>query len=178
MKSRNHFDELSVLLISYQLSVFTYRYQFLLIRYQSSPITYKKMHCHEINDFEIDDEISIELTPLIDVIFMLLIFFIVATTFAKPAFDVLLPDAESAKLVDEKEKTPVCTITIDAAGTIFFDGVETPHAALATALQENAGKIFEVFSDKTAPFGSVMNLMDEAKKQGNENLLFMVEKND
>ena len=136
------------------------------------------MHCPEINDFEIDDEISIELTPLIDVIFMLLIFFIVATTFAKPAFDVLLPDAESAKLVDEKEKTPVCTITIDAAGTIFFDGVETPHAALETALRENAGKIFEVFSDKTAPFGSVMNLMDEAKKQGNENLLFMVEKND
>ena len=167
----------------YYLSAISYqflpiRYQFLLISYQLSPITYKKMHCHEINDFEIDDEISIELTPLIDVIFMLLIFFIVATTFAKPAFDVLLPDAESAKHVDEKEKTPVCTITIDAAGTIFFDGVETPHAALETALRENTGKIFEVFSDKTAPFGSVMNLMDEAKKQGNENLLFMVEKND
>lgn len=134
------------------------------------------MHCPKIEDFEADDEISIELTPLIDVIFMLLIFFIVATTFTKPAFDVLLPDANSVKIVSEKEKTPVCTITIDANGNIFFDGIETPPEDTAQKFKENKGKIFEVFSDKTAPFGSVIRLMDEAKQQGNENLLFRVEK--
>lgn len=134
------------------------------------------MHCQNIEDFDADDEISIELTPLIDVIFMLLIFFIIATTFVKPKFEVALPDAESAKIVSESEKTPVCAITVDAAGTLFFDGVETPPEQLPKKFKEHEGKIFEVFSDKTAPFGAVMQLMDEAKKQGHENLLFMVEK--
>ena len=134
------------------------------------------MPCPKIEDYDADDEISIELTPLIDVIFMLMIFFIIATTFVKPAFDVLLPDADSAKRIQCKEKTPVCTITIDAAGTLFFDGTETLPEGLAGAFKANEGKIFEVFSDKSAPFGAVMRLMDEAKKQGNENLLFMVEK--
>lgn len=133
------------------------------------------MHCPGISDFD-DDDISLDLTPLIDVIFMLLIFFIVATTFVKPKFEVALPDAESAKLVAEKDKTPICAVTVDVAGTIFFDGIETPPDALCRKFKEHAGKIFEVFSDKSAPFGAVMNLMDAAKKQGNENLLFMVEK--
>lgn len=134
------------------------------------------MHCPNVEDFDADDEISIELTPLIDVIFMLLIFFIIATTFVKPKFEVALPDAESAKIVSESEKTPVCAVTVDAAGTLFFDGVETPPELLPQKFKEHEDKIFEVFSDKTAPFGVVMQLMDEAKKQGHENLLFMVEK--
>lgn len=134
------------------------------------------MHCPNVEDFDADDEISIELTPLIDVIFMLLIFFIIATTFVKPKFEVALPGAESAKIVSESEKTPVCAITVDAAGRLFFDGVETPSERLPQKFKEHEGKIFEVFSDKTAPFGVVIQLMDEAKKQGHENLLFMVEK--
>lgn len=134
------------------------------------------MHCPNIEDFDADDEISIELTPLIDVIFMLLIFFIIATTFVKPKFEVALPDAESAKIVSENEKTPVCAITVDAAGTLFFDGEATLPESLPQKFKEHEGKIFEVFSDKSAPFGIVMQLMDAAKKQGNENLLFMVEK--
>lgn len=129
-----------------------------------------------MEDFDEDDDISIDLTPLIDVIFMLLIFFIVAMTFVKPTFEVVLPDVESAKFVSEDEKKAICTVTVDAAGTLFFDGVETSPEAIAQRFKEHGGKIFEVFSDKSAPFGSVMRLMDEAKKQGNENLLFMVEK--
>ncbi len=134
------------------------------------------MHCPNVEDFDADDEIGIELTPLIDVIFMLLIFFIIATTFVKPKFEVALPDAEGAEIVSESEKPPVCAVTVDAAGTLFFDGVETPVDLLPQKFKEHEGKIFEVFSDKTAPFGVVMHLMDEAKKQGHENLLFMVEK--
>lgn len=128
----------------------------------------------DFDDF--GDDTSLDLTPLIDVIFMLLIFFIVATTFVKPKFDVALPDAESAKLVSEEEKKPICAITIDAEGRIFFDGTETQTSDLELRFSEHDGEIFEVFSDKTAPFGAVMELMDAAKKQGNEQLLFMVEK--
>lgn len=134
------------------------------------------MDLSDIDDLEAGDEAGIELTPLIDVIFMLLIFFIVATTFVKPKFEVALPDVDSAKTVEENEKKQICAVTIDAAGTVFFDGEETPPSAFPQKFAEHGGKIFEVFSDKCAPFGAVMTLMDEAKKQGNESLLFMVEK--
>ena len=129
------------------------------------------MKFHRIDEFELEDESGIELTPLIDVIFMLLIFFIVATTFVKPKFEVALPDADAAKIVAEDEKRPVC------AGTVFFDGAETPPDAFGRLFAENAEKRFEVFSDEGAPFGVVMALMNAARKQGNEQLVFMVEKN-
>lgn len=135
------------------------------------------MKFHRIDEFEIEDESGIELTPLIDVIFMLLIFFIVATTFVKPKFEVALPDADAAKIVAEDEKRPVCAVTVDAAGTVFFDGAETPPDAFGRLFAENAEKRFEVFSDEGAPFGVVMALMNAARKQGNEQLVFMVEKN-
>jgi len=125
---------------------------------------------------DFDDDTTLDLTPLIDVIFMLLIFFIVATTFVKPKFDVALPDAESVKVVSEEEKKAVCAITVNSDGRVFFDGAETPEEAFTQRFAEHDGKIFEVFSDKAAPFGSIMALMDAAKKQGNEHLLFMVEK--
>lgn len=134
------------------------------------------MRLSGVENFDEMDDLSIELTPLIDVIFMLLIFFIVATTFVKPTFEVELPDADCAKVVAENEKKTVCPVTIDADGKVFFDGAETAPEAFPQKLLEHEGKIFEVFSDKAAPFGTIMALMDAAKKQGNESLLFMVEK--
>ncbi len=110
------------------------------------------MKFHRIDEFELEDESGIELTPLIDVIFMLLIFF-------------------------KDEKRPVCAVTVDAAGTVFFDGAETPPDAFGRLFAENAEKRFEVFSDEGAPFGVVMALMNAARKQDNEQLVFMVEKN-
>ena len=41
-----------------------------------------------MHDF--DEDASIDLTPVIDVIFMLLIFFIMTTTFSKPVLDIVL----------------------------------------------------------------------------------------
>lgn len=127
------------------------------------------------DDFDEDDG-GIDLTPLIDVIFMMLIFFIVATTFVKPSFEVNLPDADSAKIVDEEEKKTVCAVTIDAEGRAFFDGNEIAPEAFESEFTARKDQIFEVFSDRAAPFGSIMALMDAARKQGNEQLLFMVEK--
>lgn len=127
------------------------------------------------DDFDEDDG-GIDLTPLIDVIFMMLIFFIVATTFVKPSFEVNLPDADSAKIVDEEEKKTVCAVTVDAEGRVFFDGNEIAPDALEAEFTERKDQIFQVFADRAAPFGSIMALMDAARKQGNEHLVFMVEK--
>ena len=47
--------------------------------------------------FDFDEDINIDLTPLIDVIFMLLIFFIMTTTFSKPVIDIMLPASKTAE---------------------------------------------------------------------------------
>ena len=43
-----------------------------------------------MHDDPLNDDISLDITPLIDVIFMLLIFFIMTTTFSKPVLDIIL----------------------------------------------------------------------------------------
>ena len=48
-----------------------------------------------MHDF--DEDASIDLTPVIDVIFMLLIFFIMTTTFSKPVLDIVLPASETSR---------------------------------------------------------------------------------
>lgn len=56
-----------------------------------------------MHDF--DEDASIDLTPVIDVIFMLLIFFIMTTTFSKPVLDIVLPASETAEESSRKSGT-------------------------------------------------------------------------
>ncbi len=127
------------------------------------------------DDFSEENSAAIDLTPLIDVIFMLLVFFIVATTFAKPNFEVNLP-ISGTTVAAEDEKNFV-SVTISENGKIFFDGEEIEPERVPEAFQ-NLGhdQILKVFADENAPFKSVFLLMDEAKKNKHEKIFFMVEK--
>ncbi len=77
------------------------------------------MNIREDNDA---DELVVNLTPLIDVVFLLLIFFMVSTTFLDPEreIEVELPTAESS---GEAGATPdELVLTVIEDGTIFFEG--------------------------------------------------------
>lgn len=47
---------------------------------------------------ELEEEPRVDLTPLIDVIFMLVIFFVMTMTFSKPVLDVVLPAAQNSEV--------------------------------------------------------------------------------
>lgn len=84
---------------------------------------------------------ELNLTPLIDVVFLLLIFFMVSTTFDKESrIKVELP---SASTQDEKvEEEKVLSITIDANGRFYVDDrevVNTESATLKRAIEKAAG---------------------------------------
>ena len=51
-------------------------------------------------NLDLEEEPSIDLTPLIDTIFMLLIFFIMTTTFSRPVLDIVLPASSEAHKSD------------------------------------------------------------------------------
>lgn len=87
---------------------------------------------------------SLSLTPLIDVVFLLLIFFLVATKFAEEEreLDVRLPDASEAQPLTSKPRE--LFINIDADGRYFVRGeiltLDELYAALKVAWVNNPGR--------------------------------------
>ena len=111
---------------------------------------------------KMDEDISIDLTPLIDVVFMLLIFFIMTTTFSKPVLELVLPESENAEQQSKKEAEILISITKD--GKIFYKNAVIDKAGLIALLNENPA-LLNVFVDKDAPFESFVNIVDIAKKE-------------
>ena len=70
-------------------------------------------------NFGLEEEPSIDLTPLIDTIFMLLIFFIMTTTFSRPVLDIILPASSEAEASAEKREQ---VISIKADGSLHYEG--------------------------------------------------------
>lgn len=81
---------------------------------------------------------SLSITPLIDVVFLLLIFFLVATRFAEEdrELDVLLPSAADAKPLVAKPK--LLFVNIDDQGRYYFDGAMQSFDQLKDALSQEA----------------------------------------
>ena len=78
------------------------------------------------------DETRVELSPLIDVVFILLIFFIVSTVFVREAgVDVEKPNALSAELLDRR----VLIVAVTAGNDVYFGGTNADsytHLTLPT----------------------------------------------
>ena len=87
-----------------------------------------------------DDQSGINLTSLIDVVFLLLIFFMVTSTFVDihRKLDLELPEAKAADL-EQKERKPI-QIEMDNGGKITLDGQSVNMKTLESKLKEFDGK--------------------------------------
>ncbi len=125
---------------------------------------------------EADAEIN--LTPLIDVVFLLLIFFMVTTTFSREAeIKLKLPEASSAEKSDPS--TQLVTIQINDIGQFSVQGPEDEEArelisskldTLRKAIKRAAGEMKDpvvlIRADRLTPHESVVNAMDAARRLG------------
>ena len=117
------------------------------------------------------EEPDINLTPLIDVVFLLLIFFMVSTTFRKESdFEIELPEASQKPTVEESEQLE---LAIDAQGRYFVDGKALDDDRLTTliaALKEAAGEDREqplvIRADSETSHQAVVKAMDAAGQLG------------
>lgn len=123
-----------------------------------------------------DNEPEVNITPLIDIVFLLLIFFMVSTTF-KQEFEVGidLPQAASESKLTEK----LLEITIDSTGNYFVNKkklVNTQAAILKQAMKKAADgnlKLPVVISaDAKTPHQAVIQAMDAARQLGFSRLTF------
>ena len=120
----------------------------------------------------IPDEVEVNLTPLIDVVFLLLIFFMVTTTFDRNAkIKIELPTSQSAAVEVQNE---TMELLIDGRGTYYLDGQEvlnnkpeTLFQALSQALDSRGSNPPLVISaDANANYQSVVTAMDIAGRLG------------
>ena len=123
-----------------------------------------------MEDFSLDKEFDeeIDLTPLIDVVFILLIFFFITSTFIRPSLPVNLAKAASAAASTERREQLV--ITIDADGGLFNDGASLARDDLPALIQANPGLGINLFVDRAAPFESFLAVIDEARLLDREDL--------
>lgn len=115
---------------------------------------------------------EINLTALIDVVFLLLIFFMVSTTFKEDArISLQLPEAQGDG--ESVEQVESVTIVIDRAGTFYVDDrqvVDTDVDTLKTAIAGAAGGETDIpvilKADARSPHQSVITAMDAASRLG------------
>ena len=115
-----------------------------------------------------EEEAEINITPMLDVVFILLIFFIVTTSFVKEfGVDLSRPSNEPPKDVEISE---VIAIKIDRAGTISIRGRVTDVRAVraniesALALAPEASVV--VAADREADAGLLVRVVDQARVAG------------
>ncbi len=116
------------------------------------------------------DEDSLDLTPLIDVLFLLLTFFILAATFMAPALEVELTKAKNLSAVPAQEQS--LTFSIDAQGNIYHEKIKIDDTGLKNLLAKHPHSAPIIFNvDQKAPFESFVAVLDEAKSQGKHKFL-------
>ena len=117
---------------------------------------------------ESEEEVGISLTSLIDVIFLLLIFFMVTTTIIDPSrrLDIQLPQAKAASA--ESQSTPV-TIEIGQRGEITLNGEKVDLPGLETRLRamgRNGRKSALVRADRRLDYGRVVAVLGICRASG------------
>lgn len=122
------------------------------------------------------EEPELNITPLIDIVFLLLIFFMVSTTF-KQEFEVglELPEASSESRLTEKP----LEIAIDGKGQYFVNQqklINTQASSLKRALEKTAGSDRKqpviISADAMTPHQAVITAMDVARQLGFSKLTF------
>ena len=110
-----------------------------------------------------DEEPQIDLTPLIDCLFMLIIFFVLTMSFSQPVIEILLPEANNAEAATSRNEI---LINIKADGSLWFDA-QNPATleSLAQRLDDEPEKILNIYMDKNAPFLYFVQVLDIAKQK-------------
>ncbi len=136
----------------------------------------------KFRDTSIQQSAELELAPMIDVVFQLLIFFIVTWQFARfeRDMDISVPAAEEAENMDRQQGEIIVNVRAD--GDIILNGRTVSREELLTKLKA----ISDAYPDQAvilrgaseADFQAIINVLDEIKKAGIWNVAFATTKPD
>ncbi len=123
-----------------------------------------------------DDEFRMSLTPLLDVVFLLLVFFLVSTSFVKPDYtiDIDLPSADRAGPSPEDGRFVI--VTVKEGGLILIDGrIVTVGHDLARTLErrfeENPQAGLLIRGERRAYHNDIVRVMNAALAAGLQDVM-------
>lgn len=124
-----------------------------------------------------DDESQVDLTPLIDVVFIMLIFFIVTATFVKETgIDVNKPDAPTAEV---KKKANIL-VAIDSRNRIWIEGrtvdIRSVRPNIERLHAENPQGSVVIQADEDSKNKLLVEVMDAARQAGVYNIALAAER--
>ncbi len=130
----------------------------------------------KFRDTNVQQGAELELAPMVDVVFLLLIFFIVTWQFARfeRDMDISVPAAEET--TDEPRNVGEIIVNVREDGSIVLNGLEVSEEELLAKLKS----ISEAYPDQAvilrgsseANFQAIINVLDEIKKAGIWNVAF------
>lgn len=111
---------------------------------------------------------SLDITPIVDTVFNLLIFFALSLNFiVTPGITVDLPESITEEIIREREEL---IVVMDKDNNIFIDentvSIEQLVAIFSTAAQKSKDTLVIIQADQEVAHGNVVRMMDRAKKAG------------
>ena len=117
-----------------------------------------------------DDGVEVQMAPLIDCVFLLLIFFLVATTLRKIERELPIELPQSAAAMDVAQVQGRLVISLDSIGGIHIGGEPVPlsvlHERLRSAAARNPNQRIRIDGDRRAPFQAVVHIVDLCQFEG------------
>ena len=132
----------------------------------------------KLRNLRIDQKPRIMIIPMIDIIFFLLVFFMMSTLYIheQQSIAVNLPTASTA--AKEAAEQPV-TLVLTAENRIFIDNREISPGALAATigmeLTAHPSAVFILKADRQVEYGTVISLLDNLKQLGVKKVSFATE---
>ncbi len=122
-------------------------------------------------------KVRIEMLPLIDIVFLLLVFFIYAmlSMAVHRGLPVLLPTSSSAKI----DKQLVLSVTVKSDRTIYIDKERVPFDDLASVLRTKTASASEpgvlLFADRNLPYQQLFQVLDQIRMAGIQRISLQAE---
>ena len=121
---------------------------------------------------------DINVTPLVDVMLVLLIIMMLIAPMLQKGVPVTLPVAENT--VDKPETQNQTVVAVDSKNKFYVDGIQVERAQMAdrvkTKLEDKTERIVLIKGDQDASYSSIMAAMDDLRKVGIEDIGLITER--
>lgn len=129
-----------------------------------------------LSDIDNEEIVDINVTPLVDVMLVLLVIFMVTASYIiNQSINIVLPQATSGQELSSKN----ITIVIDKDSNIYLNGVNTDLANIGNVISKISTSFNNISillaADRFTPHGSVIQVMDILRKLGIKDLAINVE---
>jgi biopolymer transport protein ExbD len=128
-------------------------------------------------------DLTVNLTPLIDVVFLLLIFFMVSTSFTRETqIELELPKADGSPMTTE---TDIVEISVDSSGNFYVNKqslintqINTLRRAIVKVSEGDTTLPLIISADARAPYQAVITALDAAGQEGFANIQMATRRDD